>query len=61
MAHENKEKDRATTSTKLEVTQNRSKTIFYDSFDRIFNALVHLKIMRVFVESVLRFGLPKNS
>ena len=31
------------------------------TFDRIFSALVHLKIMRVFIDSVLRFGLPKES
>ena len=31
------------------------------AFDKVFNALMHLKIMRVFVDSVLRFGLPKES
>ena len=27
----------------------------------MFKALVHIKIMRVFVDSVLRFGLPRES
>ena len=38
-----------------------AKQVMAHTFDRIFSALVHLKIMRVFIDSVLRFGLPKES
>lgn len=27
-------------------------------FDELFQALIHLKIMRVFIDGVLRFGIP---
>ena len=35
--------------------------IYAHAFDPIYNALMHLKIMRVFIDAVLRFGLPKES
>ncbi|CAF4286586.1 unnamed protein product, partial [Adineta steineri] len=30
------------------------------NFGEVFSALIHIKALRVFVESVLRFGLPVN-
>lgn len=30
------------------------------NFSEIFEAWLHLKVLRVFVESVLRYGLPPN-
>jgi hypothetical protein len=30
------------------------------NFSEAFQALVHLKVIRLFVESVLRYGLPAN-
>jgi len=38
-----------------------AKTVLAHAFERSYSALVHLKIMRVFIDSVLRFGLPKES
>lgn len=29
-------------------------------FGELFQALVHLKIMRVFIDGVLRYGIPPN-
>jgi V-type H+-transporting ATPase subunit C len=28
------------------------------NFDELFQALMHLKVMRVYVDGVLRFGIP---
>lgn len=35
---------------------NESKVFF----DELFQALIHLKVMRVFIDGVLRFGIPPN-
>jgi V-type H+-transporting ATPase subunit C len=32
----------------------------FHNFQELFQALLHLKIMRTFIEGVLRYGIPPN-
>ena len=34
------------------------KTLASDSFQELFSALMHLKIIRAYIDGVLRFGVP---
>ena len=59
--HLNREEQRKKIGKDLENTLSRSKKIIDQHFSTVFKALVHIKIMRVFIDSVLRFGLPRES
>lgn len=59
--HKKREDDFAKTKTELAATTERAQQIIHQNFSTVFKALLHMKIMRVFIESVLRFGLPSSS
>lgn len=59
--HLNREEQRKKINKDLENTLGRSVKIINQHYSTVFKALVHIKIMRVFIDSVLRFGLPRES
>lgn len=59
--HLNREEQRKKLEKDLENTLTRSVKIINQYYSTVFKALVHIKIMRVFIDSVLRFGLPRES
>jgi V-type H+-transporting ATPase subunit C len=60
-AHQGREKKRIELSKELEATLGRAQKYVNMHYSTVFKALTHVKIMRVFVDSVLRFGLPRES
>lgn len=42
----------------LRVCNDKLTTKSFHNFQELFQALVHLKVMRVFIDGVLRFGIP---
>lgn len=42
----------------LQLANNKLTTKSFYAFSELYIALVHLKVMRVFIDGVLRFGIP---
>ena len=44
------------------MTQKQAKLVSTatECFQELFTALMHLKVLRVFIDGVLRFGIPPN-
>jgi V-type H+-transporting ATPase subunit C len=55
---EETKKRREEIDVEIKRQENMSKKIFAAAYSDAFSAWIHLKVMRIFVESVLRWGLP---
>ena len=44
----------------MELCQTELLRLARTNFSEAFQVLVHIKVIRLFVESVLRYGLPAN-
>lgn len=60
-AHQQEQLKRKQLESQLKNSQNNGKNQLTHYFTSVFGALVHMKIMRVFVDAVLRFGVPGDS